>query len=442
MGTRPGENEMPQRKEEHRFFYGWLIAGAASLVMIVCFGVQYSFGIFFKSLIAEFGWTRAATSGIFSLYMIMRAIFSIVMGYFSDRRGPRLIVAIGGFFMGLGLLLASRANAIWQLYILYGGMGGLGAASFYVPLASTLSKWFKKKRGLVLGIFTAGVGMGAVIFSPLVEFLISTYSWRTSYVILGIITWVIILTSVFFLKQSPEEMGLQPNGMKAKGNLRQKLSCREKNEKGISLRGATLSATFWLILIIEVINYMSTITPMVHIVAYATDSGISPMVAASQLAVIGGCSILGRLVMGAASDRVGAKNLLPITLIAEAVMLFFLTQSKDATMFYIFSIIFGLAYGGSVPLIPAITAEYFGLGSMGTIFGAITFVGVLGGAFGPFMAGYIYDVTARYSIAFSTVGILSIIGTLLSLYLRRLKPHQAFTIPSNIKNRPKGDNHG
>jgi len=422
---------MSQEKKKHRFFYGWVIAGVASLAMVICFGVQYSFGIFLKPFIAEFGWTRAATSGIFSLYMIIRAIFSIVMGYFSDRQGPRLIVAIGGFSMGLGLLLASQANAIWQLYILFGGMGGLGAASFYVPLASTLSKWFKKRRGLVLGILTAGVGLGAVIFSPLVEFLISTYGWRTSYIILGVITWVTILNSAFILRQSPEEMGLQPNGMNAKGNLQVNLSSKRKNEEGISLRRAILSTTFWLILIIEVINYMSTITPMVHIVAYATDSGISPMVAASQLAVIGGFSILGRVVAGAISDRVGAKNLLPITLIVEAVMLFFLIQSKNVTMLYIFSVIFGLVYGGSVPLVPSITAEYFGLGSMGAIFGAISFVGVLGGAFGPFMAGYIYDVTARYSAAFSTVGILSIVGTLLSLYLRRFKPYQTSTISCN-----------
>jgi MFS family permease len=105
---------MPQEKKEHRFFYGWVIAGVASLVMVICFGVQYSFGIFLKPFIAEFGWTRAATSGIFSFYMIIRAVFSIVMGYFSDRQGPRLIVAIGGFSMGLGLFLAVIYSLWWD----------------------------------------------------------------------------------------------------------------------------------------------------------------------------------------------------------------------------------------------------------------------------------------------------------------------------------------
>jgi len=392
-------------------------------VMVVCFGVQYSFGIFFKSLVAEFGWTRAATSGIFSLYMIVRAVFSVVMGYFSDKRGSRLTVAIGGLSMGLGLLLTSRVNAIWQLYILYGGMGGLGAASFYVPLASTLSKWFTKKRGFVLGIFTAGVGMGAVIFSPLVEFLITTHTWRRSYVILGIITLVVILTSVLILRDSPQEMGLRPDGAQAKGNSDRGVDHQKSTDKGLTLKDAIIAIPFWIILVIEVINYMSTITPMVHIVPFATDSGISSMVAASQLAVIGGFSILGRLALGAYSDRVGARNLLPVTLIVEAMMLFFLTQTKSAVMLYIFSIIFGFAYGGSVPLVAALTAEYFGLASMGSIFGLISFAGVLGGALGPFVAGFIYDVTTKYTIAFLALAILSVVGTLLSLYLRRLKPN-------------------
>jgi len=416
---------MAQNIRGPKFFYGWVIAGFASLVMVVCFGVQYSFGIFFKSLIVEFGWTRAATSGIFSLYMIIRAIFSIVMGYFSDKRGPRLTVAIGGISMGLGLLLSSWANAIWQLYILYGGLGGIGAASFYVPLSSTLSKWFIRKRGLVLGIFTAGVGLGAVIFSPLIEFLISTYNWRSSYFILGVITLVTILTSALLLRERPEKMGLQPDGRKRNGDVRQEIGSQNSFDKGFSLKKATLTMPFWLLLVVEVINYMATITPMVHIVPYATDAGISPMIAAGILAAIGGFSILGRLILGGISDRVGAKNLLPLTFIGEAVMLFSLILSKDVTMFYVFAIIFGIAYGGSVPLIPAITASYFGLGSMGSIFGAISFAGILGGAFGPFMAGYMYDATRKYSIAFLTVGILAAVAALLSFYLRRLEPQKA-----------------
>jgi MFS family permease len=133
---RPANNDMLQEKKEPRFYYGWVIAGISSLLMIVCFGVQYSFGIFFKPLIAEFGWTRAETSGIFSVYMVTRGCFSILMGFFCDKYGPRRTVAIGGISLGLGLLLTGRANAIWQLYILYSTMGGLGKdmADIIIPI--------------------------------------------------------------------------------------------------------------------------------------------------------------------------------------------------------------------------------------------------------------------------------------------------------------------
>jgi MFS family permease len=413
--------DMPHHRGDLKFFYGWVVAGFASLVMVVCFGVQYSFGIFFKPLIAEFGWTRAETSGIFSVYMVTRGAFGILMGFFCDKYGPRRTIAIGGISMGSGLLLTSRANAIWQLYILYSMMGGLGAASFYAPLLSTLSKWFVKKRGFVFGVFTSGIGIGAVIFSPLAEFLISTYTWRTSYIILGMIMLAVTFTAALLVRQSPDEMGLRPNGGKSNDDLSKELVRQSHGDKGFSLKRAINTTPFWIIFMVEIIHYMITVTPIVHIVAFATDCGISPMVAASLLAIIGGFSIVGRLVVGAISDRIGARNLIPITFMGMAVMLFLLTLSKDLTMFYTFAIIFGFAYGGSVPLIPSLTANYFGLGSMGAILGAIMSGGVVGGGFGPWMAGYMYDLTKNYNIAFSALGLLALAGALLPFSLGRFK---------------------
>jgi MFS family permease len=418
---------MPHANKTFRLFYGWVVAGVAFVVMIMCFGVQYSFGVFFKPLITEFGWTRAATSGIFSLYMVVRAVFSIVMGYFCDRRGPRWTVAIGAVSMGLGLLIISRSEAIWQLYVFYGVMGGIGAASFYGPLASTLSKWFTKKRGLVLGIYTAGIGIGTVIFSPLTEFLIDTYSWRTSFVILGVMTLGIILASALLLRAAPQRMGLQPDGRTVEGFQETGPGGRDRSSRGLLFKEAWVTLPFWLILFVEMVSYMVSITPLVHIVPFATDIGISPMVAASFLAVIGGFSILGRIVTGAVSDKVGAKNLVPVTLIMEAGLLFFLMESKGTTAFYLFAILFGLAYGGSVPLIPAVTADFFGPRSMGVIFGFISFGGILGGAIGPLLAGTIHDSTQRYGTAFLVIGIVAAVGALLSLYLRSLKPRHAFS---------------
>jgi len=352
--------------------------------------------------------------------MIVRAVLSMVMGHVSDRRGSKLTVVIGGVSLGLGIFLAGRASAIWHLYIFYSIMGGLGAACFYVPLSSTLSKWFTRKRGLVLGIFTAGMGLGTVIFSPLTEYLISRYDWRYSYTIIGVIILVAIPTSAFFLRESPEAMGLKPDGEGRGTPHIAGADRKDSREKGLSLKKAMLTVPFWLLLFVETINYMTTITPLVHIVPHATDVGISPMFAASILASTGGFSIVGRLMLGGLSDRVQAKKILPWTFVAEAVMLFFLIVSKDVMTFYIFSIVFGFAYGGSIPLIPAMTAEFFGVGSMGAIFGVISFVGTLGGALGPYAAGYIHDVTHGYTLAFLILGVLASAAAVLSFYLSRV----------------------
>lgn len=409
---------MEQGIKEQKFFYGWVVAAISCLLLVVCFGVQYSFGIFFKPLISEFGWSRAETSGIFSLYMIARGVLSILMGFFYDRYGPRKTVSIGGISMGLGLLLTSKAKEIWQIYILYSIMGGLGAASFYVPLASTLSKWFIEKRGFVLGLYTSGVGIGAIIFSPLAEFLISSYNWRFSYIIISMITLSVTFIAVLFLRPSPGEMGFWPDGKK-KSEVFKTSKHKVLNKGEVSLKIAIKSLPFWMIFVSEIVNYIITVTPLVHIAAFATDCGISTMVAASLLAIIGGFSIVGRLIIGGISDRIGPRNLLPITFIIMALMLFSLTLSKDPLVFYLFAIIFGFAYGGSVPLIPAITARYFGLSAMGSILGTIMFGGVIGGGIGPWLTGYIFDLTESYNIAFIAMSLIAMFGTFPFLFLKK-----------------------
>jgi MFS family permease len=222
-------------------------------------------------------------------------------------------------------------------------------------------------------------------------------------------------------------MGLEPEGRRVEGFQAAEPGARDRSREGLSFRDASLTLPFWLIMFVEMVSYMVSITPLVHIVPFATDTGISPMVAASLLAVIGGCSIVGRVVTGAVSDKVGAKNLLPVMLMIEAVMLFFLMESKGTTMFYLFAILFGLAYGGSVPLIPAVTADFFGPGSMGTIFGVISFGGILGGAFGPLLAGTLHDSTQSYGTAFLAISIVAAVGALLAFFLRGLKPRHAFS---------------
>src|SRR3972149_2957527 len=204
-------NEINQAKAP-RLFYGWVVVATAFCVALVAYGVQYSFGIFLNPLREDFGWSVALVSGAASLFMFSRGALAILTGWATDRYGPRIIVAIGGFFLGLGLILTSQISAAWQLYIFYGLMAGFGLSVAFAPLVATTSRWFVSKRGLEIGLVLAGIGMGTAVMSPLARYLVATYGWNWSYIIIGLLAWVIIIPGALLLRRSPEEKGLLPLG--------------------------------------------------------------------------------------------------------------------------------------------------------------------------------------------------------------------------------------
>lgn len=177
-------------------------------------GILYSFGVFFKPLAADFGCERATISGIYSILMVSQGIFALPTGWLADRFGPAKIVAICGFFIGLGLILTSYANALWQLYLTYGFMVGIGISGGFSITTATTARWFYKHQGLALGIVSAGVGLGTLIMLPVAERLIAAFDWPRAYFVIGLAAWVIIITSALFLRRDPEEMGCRPYGVR------------------------------------------------------------------------------------------------------------------------------------------------------------------------------------------------------------------------------------
>ena len=195
-----------------RFPYGYIVVGAALIIMAITYGAYNSFGVFFESLISDFNWTRATISGALSLSWIMQGIFSMIMGRLTDRFGPRVVLTICGFLIGLGYLLMSQVSTVWQLYLVYGVIAGAGFSGFFTPLNSTIVRWFVKRRGMMTGILVSGVGIGTIIIPPLSSWLISIYDWRTAYIIIGIITLVLIISASQFLKRDPYQIGQLPHG--------------------------------------------------------------------------------------------------------------------------------------------------------------------------------------------------------------------------------------
>ncbi len=398
-----------------KFFYGYIIVLAAFFNMAILGGTIYSFGVFFKPLLIEFGWTRAMTSGAFSLFFILHGFLYIVTGRLNDRLGPRIVMTVCGFFLGLGYLLMSQISAIWQLYLFYGVIVAIGTSGLWVPTVSTVSRWFVKRRGMVTGIVVSGIGFGTLIIPPLVSWLISAYDWRTAYCILAIIASVLIILAAQFLRRDPAQMGQLPYG---ESGVKQQSPAIEA--EGFSLREAIHTRQLWILCAMLVCFGLCLQTIMVHINPHATDLGISAISAANILAIIGGASIAGRVMMGSAGDRIGNKAAIIICFVLLSVDLFWLQLAKMVWMLYLFAAIFGFGYGGFIALMSPLVAELFGLSSHGIIFGVINFSFVIGETVGPLLAGHMFDITNSYNVAFLVCATLSIIAIALAILLRPL----------------------
>jgi len=396
-----------------RFCYSYVVVAVVFCIMLVAWGTFLSFGVFFEPLLTEFGWTRAMTSGAYSLSFLVMGPLGIGVGRLTDRFGPRLVMTGCGFFLGLGLLLMSQISAIWQLYLFYGVIIGIGMSATFVPACSTVARWFIKRRGMMTGVVLAGTGVGIIIMPSIARWLISIYGWRVSYSIVGIIALVSIILAAQFLKRDPAQIG-----QLAYGGDEVREDSSNLGARGFSLEEATHTKQFWLLCIISVCLWLSVGIITAHIVIHATGLGISAATATSILALIGATSIAGRVIMAGSADRIGNKSALIISFIIMSASFFWLMVCKEAWMFYLFGFIFGFAYGALSPLISPAVAELFGLGSHGAILGVTFCVGMIGEAVGPVSAGRIFDVTGSYQWAFLICATLSVTGIILSALLR------------------------
>ncbi|MBL7124678.1 MAG: MFS transporter [Dehalococcoidales bacterium] len=398
--------------EKPRFFYGYIVGVAAFLIQLLVWGTYNTFGVFFKPMSSEFGWTRAMTSGPRSLCFLLIGLVGIIVGRLNDRFGPRLVMTVCGLFLGLGYLLMSQVEDIWHFYLFYGVVIALGMSGSDISLLSTLARWFVKKRGMMTGIIKAGAGMGMLIMPLVANWLVSNYDWRTSYIVIGFVVLVFSVLAAQFLRRDPGQKGLLPDGDKAEGKNLNLEATR------FSLKKAIHTRQFWILSAIYFLFVLCAHTLITHIYPHVVDLGIAEATAANILATIGGASIAGRFIMGSASDRVGNKLTLIVTLAMLGVALFWLLVAKEAWMLYTFAALYGFAHGSLFTLISPIVAELFGLSSHGVIFGTVTFIGTVGGTIGPVMAGYIFDVTSSYQLGFIILAATSVIGIMLASLLR------------------------
>jgi MFS family permease len=396
-----------------KFPYSYYIAAACFGIQAVGIGTYISYGVLFNPLISEFGWSRASIAGASSMAFLLGGFLSIGIGRLNDRIGPRKLMTVTGVFFGLGYLLMSGLDAIWQLYLFFGFVFGIGLSGIDVIALTTVARWFVKKRGIVTGIVKVGTGAGQMIIPFLVSLLITSYGWRHSCLIIGVAVLVILVLIAQVLRRDPSLMGLSPDwGEEGPADT------SDSTPEGLSRREALRTWQFWTICAVNLTIVFCLMLVVVHIVPLAQDIKVSATRAAGVLSTIGGVSMGGRFMTGLNIDRIGSKRVMIFCFILLIIGLLWLQIAKELWMLYLFAVIYGTAHGGLFTAISPMVAEFFGIKAHGALFGIVVFSGTFGGALGPFLAGYIFDVTAGYSLAIWMSTLVSALGCILVSLLK------------------------
>ncbi|MBI2860308.1 MAG: MFS transporter [Chloroflexi bacterium] len=407
---------MPSARLTGKFFYGWVVVVAVLVIGTLTFGTRNIFGVFFKSLGDEFELSRAATSGILSLYMVLSAVFIVIGGWAVDRYGPRRVVFLMGVFTGLSLLLTSQASSAWQVFVGYGVLFALGSGASFSVLMSVVARWFDRRRAFALGIAGSGGPLGMVALAPALTYLIINFGWRMSFIVVGVVSGVVVMVLSALLKKEPADIGALPDGdrvVRPAGEPGGKMLTA-----GLSLREAWRRRAFWFMWITWFFQGYVYFLVYTHLVPFATDMGLSPMTAALVFSLLSAVNIGGRLLLGNLSDRTGRGVMVVTSSLFMAASLVWLIWAEAAWTFYLFGALYGLASGGFNPTLAALATDVFGVRNIGVIMGVLNFAFAIGSALGPFIGGLAFDLTESYAIAFATAAGATLMMTLMMVLVR------------------------
>jgi MFS family permease len=409
-------------KSDEGIFYGWWVVTACSILTFYGAGMFfYGFTVFVHPMAKELGWSMALISGAFSLYRLESGIAAPLAGFMLDRIGPRMLVVAGGLIWGTGFIYLSHVRTVFEFYIafLVISFGWTFASGTAVPSA-LIAKWFVKKRGRALGIFTGVSGLSGLLV-PILSYLIDIYGWQRTLLIMGFFTFLVTTPLSFTLRHRPEDHGLLPDGKPSsippKGHFDADAS--GYMEVDFDVRKALITPAFWFLSLASTIFYMTMSALFVHIVPHLISAGIEARVAALAVMFITLCSVLGRAGFGWLSDILNKKWLLVSAFLLQGVGLFIFSQVHQVIHLIPFVLTYAPSYGGGIVLRAAITGEYYGRKNFGTIYGIIVGMGTFGGIAGPVIAGFAYDFSGNFRLVFAIFALVSFLSALLLLPMKR-----------------------
>jgi OFA family oxalate/formate antiporter-like MFS transporter len=412
------------RPLHNRVFYGWYIVAASFIILFFNSGARYAFGVMFKPIISEFGWSRGTISLVFFVNMIVFALGLVVVGKLYDRYGPKWVIAVSTVFISAGFVLTSFIHSIGQFFFSYGLLAALGIAGTAVPLMATLtSKWFESRRGLAISLALSGNSIGQFALVPLFSLLAFSFGWRASYLYIGIVMLVVnVVLALFVIKGDPHQMGLRPFGRRdepgaSHTDFGQGHVVMPSSDQDLGLRQAMRTKSYWLFVVVMFICGSGDYFATTHLVPLATDYGVSALTAGNMLGLYGLMSLAGIMVAGPAADRIGSKLPIVLTFVLRVVLFLLILKYKSLLSFWIFALFFGFTHLITAPLTPMLIGKLYGPTNLGLLTGFANTVHFLGGGFWPYMAGVIYDKTGSYQLAFIISGVAAVVAVLCSLLI-------------------------
>ncbi len=361
----------------------WPLVAAGALMGCVAVGAVFSLAVLLQPMSTATGWSRAGLSSAMTLGFLSMGLAGFGWGLLSDRFGPRRVVLAGAVLLGLACVLASRATSLLQFQLSYGVLLGAAAASFFAPVTATVAAAFERRRNLAVSLVSAGVGVAPMTLSPLVAWLIGRYDWRETLFIVGVLAWALTLPAAWFVPA--RSIAAQASAAGAAAPPPQRLGQALRSRAFIVLAGAFFACC------------AAHSGPIFHTVSYAVGCGLSVTAAVTIYSMEGAAGLGGRLLFGVLADRYGAKPMLVLGLLVQAVGAVAYLGVNQLDGFYAVAIVFGMAYGGTMPLYASLARDAFDPRMLGSVLGAAAMISSLGMALGPLVGGWLYDRYGTYT---------------------------------------------
>ena len=412
-----------------RLFYGWYVLAAGFVILFFNAGARFSIGVMFKPMIGEFGWSRAAMSLGFFLYMTFFALSLTVIGRFYDRYGPKWVIIISTLFLSVGYMSISVINSLWQFYVCYGFLAAIGLGGTSLSLmAVVISKWFEKSRGLATSLALSGSCLGQFVLVPLITIFVLRSGWRAAHLVLGLVMLVLnIALALAIIKGDPERLGQKPFGY---GNGDKEKKSNDESPSGVSpqdlgLREAMRTSSFWLYFVVMFICGSGDFLVATHLIPFVTDHGISATTAGNMLAWYGLMSLGGILIAGPASDLIGTRIPIASTFVIRVFLFLMIIKYQNVISFYILALAFGFTHLVTAPLTPSLIGRLYGFSHIGLLSGVIFTIHYAAGGFWAYVGGLIFDQTGSYRLAFILSAIMALVAFFGTLLIKEKRHHVA-----------------